>query len=277
MAGEDGKVDLGGILSTLMNKVQAKYDQYAKSQNVGGETDPIGALSGLAEKGQAKYDQYLAGGGEAPVGPPASVGPEALDAILGTLYDVGGRKWREAQAGMGSQDGPGPALTKPGEPEPGIFDKLGAWMEQDHAADGRDDIPKQGQSEADFIKQVMAQQQAQAKSYASQGVSGRGISTPEEGSNGAPAPAGTPSKEEPAKEEPKPKPEGESKGGGGDYIVQRGDSLWKIVGNVLGPKATQGEILDATQRLYEANRATIGDDWSLIHPGQRLDTSAIKG
>ena len=47
------------------------------------------------------------------------------------------------------------------------------------------------------------------------------------------------------------------------YTVKKGDSLSKIAKRVYG---------DAQQwrRIYEANRALIGDNPDLIHPGQAL-------
>jgi nucleoid-associated protein YgaU len=47
------------------------------------------------------------------------------------------------------------------------------------------------------------------------------------------------------------------------YTVKQGDSLSKIAKRAYG---------DAQQwrRIYEANRAIIGDDPDLIHPGQAL-------
>ena len=47
------------------------------------------------------------------------------------------------------------------------------------------------------------------------------------------------------------------------YTVKKGDSLSKIAKRVYG---------DAQQwrRIYEANRAVIGDNPDLIHPGQAL-------
>jgi nucleoid-associated protein YgaU len=52
-------------------------------------------------------------------------------------------------------------------------------------------------------------------------------------------------------------------GGSSSYVVKSGDSLSKIARRVYG---------DAKQwtRIYDANRALIGDDPDLIHPGQNL-------
>lgn len=53
-------------------------------------------------------------------------------------------------------------------------------------------------------------------------------------------------------------------------VVRPGDSLWAIVGRHLGPDATDGAIATEWPRWYAANRAVIGADPDLIHPGQRL-------
>lgn len=47
------------------------------------------------------------------------------------------------------------------------------------------------------------------------------------------------------------------------YIVQAGDCLWKIAGQCCGDEARWEE-------LYEQNKNVIGDDPSLIYPGQIL-------
>jgi nucleoid-associated protein YgaU len=52
-------------------------------------------------------------------------------------------------------------------------------------------------------------------------------------------------------------------------IVRDGDTLWAIAQRHLGP-AGEGAISRACSRLYQLNRAVIGDDPDLIHPGQRL-------
>jgi nucleoid-associated protein YgaU len=77
---------------------------------------------------------------------------------------------------------------------------------------------------------------------------------------------------------PAPKPAAPPAGGGGPqavpvsqpaaaagetYTVQKGDSLSKIAKQHLGDA-------NAWKRIYEANRATIGDDPDKIYPGQKL-------
>lgn len=50
---------------------------------------------------------------------------------------------------------------------------------------------------------------------------------------------------------------------GGEYMVQRGDSLWKIAQEQLGDGTRWGEI-------YQLNNGTIGGDPSMIHAGTQL-------
>jgi hypothetical protein len=52
-------------------------------------------------------------------------------------------------------------------------------------------------------------------------------------------------------------------------VVRDGDTLWAIAQRHLG-SAGADAIGRACSRLYELNRAVIGDDPDLIHPGQRL-------
>jgi len=52
--------------------------------------------------------------------------------------------------------------------------------------------------------------------------------------------------------------------------VRRGDSLWSIAQHHLGAIATDAEVARAWPEWYAANRAVIGDDPDLIHPGMQL-------
>lgn len=56
----------------------------------------------------------------------------------------------------------------------------------------------------------------------------------------------------------------------GTYVVERGDSLWRITKGLLGPDATDAEIAQAWPELYEVNRSVIGSNPSLIYAGQVL-------
>ena len=53
-------------------------------------------------------------------------------------------------------------------------------------------------------------------------------------------------------------------------VVRPGDSLWAIAALRLPHEASDAAITDGWQDLYARNRAVVGDDPSLIHPGQRL-------
>jgi nucleoid-associated protein YgaU len=51
------------------------------------------------------------------------------------------------------------------------------------------------------------------------------------------------------------------------YVVQPGDCLWAIAARILGPRA-DGRTIDAGwRRLYDTNRAAVGDNPNLIHIG----------
>lgn len=52
--------------------------------------------------------------------------------------------------------------------------------------------------------------------------------------------------------------------------VERGDSLWRITAGLLPADASDGDIAQAWPLLYRQNRDLIGDNPSLIHPGQEL-------
>jgi nucleoid-associated protein YgaU len=53
-------------------------------------------------------------------------------------------------------------------------------------------------------------------------------------------------------------------------VVRPGDSLWAIAAARLPAAASDAEIEAGWRELYAGNRAVVGDDPSLIHPGQRL-------
>jgi hypothetical protein len=55
-----------------------------------------------------------------------------------------------------------------------------------------------------------------------------------------------------------------------EIAVAPGDSLWSIVARHLGPLATAADVAGAWPAWFEANRSTIGDDPSLLIPGQVL-------
>ena len=53
-------------------------------------------------------------------------------------------------------------------------------------------------------------------------------------------------------------------------VVHRGDTLWAIARQRLGPQAEASAIAGSVRRWYAANRAVIGENPDLIKPGQRL-------
>lgn len=55
-----------------------------------------------------------------------------------------------------------------------------------------------------------------------------------------------------------------------EVVVHRGDSLWSIAAERLGPGASDAEVARAWPRWFEANRDRVGDDPDVILPGQVL-------
>ncbi|MFF1828617.1 LysM peptidoglycan-binding domain-containing protein [Paenarthrobacter sp. NPDC058040] len=53
-------------------------------------------------------------------------------------------------------------------------------------------------------------------------------------------------------------------------VVKDGDTLWAIAARWSGPMATDVDIAMAWPRWYASNRPTIGDDPSVLRPGQVL-------
>jgi nucleoid-associated protein YgaU len=54
------------------------------------------------------------------------------------------------------------------------------------------------------------------------------------------------------------------------YVVRRGDCLWAIAAERLGPRADAHAIDAGWRAIYAANRAAIGDNPNLIHIGLTL-------
>ncbi|WP_127573952.1 LysM peptidoglycan-binding domain-containing protein [Georgenia faecalis] len=54
------------------------------------------------------------------------------------------------------------------------------------------------------------------------------------------------------------------------HTVERGECLWSIAAQHLGPEADAADIARAWPRWYALNRAVVGPDPDLIHPGQVL-------
>jgi nucleoid-associated protein YgaU len=60
-------------------------------------------------------------------------------------------------------------------------------------------------------------------------------------------------------------------GVGGAYTVRPGDTLWAVAAAHLPPAARSPAVIDRYWRqVYGANRAVVGPDPDLIHPGTRL-------
>ena len=53
-------------------------------------------------------------------------------------------------------------------------------------------------------------------------------------------------------------------------VVQRGDSLWSLAEDRLGPQATDAQVAQAWPAWWQANRELIGDDPDLLLPGTPL-------
>lgn len=54
------------------------------------------------------------------------------------------------------------------------------------------------------------------------------------------------------------------------HVVQAGESLWSIAAYTLPSDAKPAQVAGTAAAWYDANRATIGLDPDLIHPGQQL-------
>ena len=54
------------------------------------------------------------------------------------------------------------------------------------------------------------------------------------------------------------------------HVVRRGESLWSIAREHLGPHASDAAVARAWPRWWAANRGVVGPDPALIVPGQRL-------
>jgi nucleoid-associated protein YgaU len=69
-----------------------------------------------------------------------------------------------------------------------------------------------------------------------------------------------------------PAPQGERVGPGAadTYVVRSGDSLWSIAAAHLGEHAATAEVARAWPEWHRANRALLGPNPHLIHPGQLL-------
>ena len=65
------------------------------------------------------------------------------------------------------------------------------------------------------------------------------------------------------------RPDGSGPGCGGGFTAARGDTLWSIAADALGPDAAAAEIDAAWRVVATANRGVV-DDPDLIFPGTEL-------
>ena len=59
------------------------------------------------------------------------------------------------------------------------------------------------------------------------------------------------------------------------YVVVAGDCLWDIAAQLVGPRASNAAVDRGWRAIYAANRAAIGDDPGLIHPGLVLTIAPL--
>lgn len=59
------------------------------------------------------------------------------------------------------------------------------------------------------------------------------------------------------------------------HTVVAGETLWGIAREALGPSATDARVASTWPLIHERNRAVIGDDPDLIHPGTVLTLEGI--
>ena len=63
----------------------------------------------------------------------------------------------------------------------------------------------------------------------------------------------------------------------GDHSVETGDTLWDIAAAHLVPaERSNATIHRYWHQVYRANRAVVGPDPDLIHPGTRLDVAPFR-
>ena len=60
-------------------------------------------------------------------------------------------------------------------------------------------------------------------------------------------------------------------------VIAPGDSLWTIAQGHLGPDATPQQVANEVERIFELNRARIGDNPDLILAGQELSLAPVSG
>jgi len=123
---------------------------------------------------------------------------------------------------------------------------------------GRSDKEKERDEQAKHQEAQRRMQEAlqrRQQQDAAQKAAAKPAPAPGAAAGGAAAPAGAKPQAVPVSQ---PAP-----AGGETYTVQKGDSLSKIAKKHLGDA-------NAWKKIYEANRAVIGDDPDKIFPGQKL-------
>ena len=53
-------------------------------------------------------------------------------------------------------------------------------------------------------------------------------------------------------------------------VVRRGDCLWNLAAELIGPSAEASDVASAARALYRDNRHRVGPDPNLIFPGTQL-------
>ncbi|WP_369068764.1 LysM peptidoglycan-binding domain-containing protein [Kineococcus terrestris] len=67
-----------------------------------------------------------------------------------------------------------------------------------------------------------------------------------------------------------PAPAGQGAGQGAEHVVQRGDTLWSLAADRLGPDAEAADVLAEAHRLHVLNTDVVGADPDRLLPGQVL-------
>ena len=60
-------------------------------------------------------------------------------------------------------------------------------------------------------------------------------------------------------------------------VVEPGDTLWHLAATALGPTASPRQVAQAWPSWWGANRAVIGEDPNLLHPGTTLQPPTSSG
>lgn len=112
-----------------------------------------------------------------------------------------------------------------------------------------------------------------ATAHAAQAASGPALGVGSTSGGGTPAGAAKerlPSPDRPDVTRERRRPHDHSR----TVVVRRGDSLWSLAAAHLPGRPSDAQTARAWPRWYAANRAVVGADPDLIHPGQRLRAPA---